>query len=790
MLRIGIKQRGARVQGRGARGRKNDFFQVPMLSVGTHLQYVSVSSYFMRTLSSSFILFFLLFFSATVFAQNIEPPQIVDVRVGIADRCKVGLWTPVEITLLGGSESLTGVVTVTVPDGDGIPSQVSTPPQKPCQVLPGRQTKVLLYVRFGRVTGSMDIQFIVNNRVAANKTLETSFQKDKDHFPDPLEGQSLIISIGQKTVDLDNLPGIREIPAEHRPVVAQLNDVAQLPTHWYGYEGVNAIIISTSDAEMYRKLRPESAQVAALDQWIRLGGRLVFCVGTQADEVLAKSSALNLFAPGKFEQMITLRNAGAFEIYCGSTVAVPQSSGGEKSTIRSPKLTDVQGVIEARDSDVPLIIRTPRGLGQIMFLAADLDQEPLAKWGDRSLFLAKLLDMPAIHTEAQSQNVSMSYYGYTDLSGQLRSSLDRFTGVQVIPFYIVALMIVFYILLIGPGDYLFLRKIAGRMYLTWFTFPIIVLIVSVASWAMVYYLKGNQLRINQTDLVDIDTTSGLVRGTTWFNIFSPRMQTFDLSLQAKQADGKADPKAESWIAWYGLPGSALGGMNPRGANPSLWPESYAFTSNLDAIQGVPIQVWSTKSFTGQWHSSTTLFPQADLTYEDQSLSGSITNTLDFPLDNCILAFDRWVYELGTVSPGQTVTIDQNLKRPELKTLLTGKKAIFGEKFSQEITPYDESATADTAYILRLMMFYNAVDGKSYTKLDNGYQSFVDMSDLLKTGQAILVGTASSTSADKSHGVALINDGNNMSDSMDKHSMMYRFVLPLKNPTASAEKASK
>ena len=69
---------------------------------------------------------------------GIKPPKIVGVRVGIADRYKAGLWTQVEVTLLGGSETLTGEVSVIVPDGDGVPGRVRRP-RKPCQVLPGRR---------------------------------------------------------------------------------------------------------------------------------------------------------------------------------------------------------------------------------------------------------------------------------------------------------------------------------------------------------------------------------------------------------------------------------------------------------------------------------------------------------------------------------------------------------------------------------------------------------------------------------------------------------------------------
>ncbi len=68
------------------------------------------------------------------------------------------------------------------------------------------------------------------------------------------------------------------------------------------------------------------------------------------------------------------------------------------------------------------------------------------------------------------------HYGYSDLAGQMRSALDRFTGVRQAPFWLVAGLIVAYILLIGPGDYFFLRKVVRRMEWTWLTFPSIVVL--------------------------------------------------------------------------------------------------------------------------------------------------------------------------------------------------------------------------------------------------------------------------------------------------------------------------
>ena len=90
-------------------------------------------------------------------------------------------------------------------------------------------------------------------------------------------------------------------------------------------------------------------------------------------------------------------------------------------------------------------------------------------------------------------------YGVTDLSTQLRAALEQFPGVKLIPFGWVAFFIFLYILLIGPGDYFFLKKVLKRMELTWITFPTIVLTVSLIAYYAAYVLKGNDLLVNKVD---------------------------------------------------------------------------------------------------------------------------------------------------------------------------------------------------------------------------------------------------------------------------------------------------
>ena len=74
---------------------------------------------------------------------------------------------------------------------------------------------------------------------------------------------------------------------------------------------------------------------------------------------------------------------------------IPPPKPGEKVELPTPRLADVQGKIEAREADLPLVIRKPQGLGQVVFVATDLDRGPIRDWSDRPLLVAAILDLPA-----------------------------------------------------------------------------------------------------------------------------------------------------------------------------------------------------------------------------------------------------------------------------------------------------------------------------------------------------------------------------------------------------------
>ncbi len=736
---------------------------------------------------------------AVAAAQEAERPEIVALRIGFEDRYKVGFWTPVDVTIRGGGKPLTGVVTLTAPDSDGVGARVGglASQSNACQVLPGAETTVRLYARFGQTDGEISVavcearrvgERLLAGRVLCKRKFRTGIEVHEDYVLAGMAStQPLFVTVGPASAGMEQASKafgqVEGGPAswDREAVAVTILDVGKLPTRWYGYEGVDALAVATSVPDVYRKLLPDGARIRAMDQWVRMGGKLLLFVGSQADEILAPDAPLARFAPGPLEEVLTLKSVAQLEAFAGGSRPVP-GMGGPQSGVRVARLGEVEGTVEVADGNVPMVVRRPYGLGQVVFVAVDLERPPFTRWPDRGLFLQKLLGVVPQEEKESSEGGAVMHYGYTDVSGQLRSALDRFQGVKMVSFWLVAGLILVYILLIGPGDYLFLRKVVGHMNWTWVTFPAIVLVVSVGAYALAYWLKGDKLRTNQVDVVDVDVANRQLRGTSWANLFSPRTETYNLSLQARLPDGRPAEDARALVSWMGLAGDGLGGMQPRAGGPQLWQRVYDFTPELDGLVGMPVQVWSSKSVTARWTATCDVWPEADLVREDQLPKGTITNTLPFSLRGCVLACGRWGYDLGTIRPGQTVVIDpMSRSRIELRTLLTGR-TIGGEDAPQHSgrrrRGYDRDSVS-LPEIVRTMMFFKALGGESYVGFLNRYQGFVDLSHLLESDRAILMAAGPrGTDRDKGAGALLLRDGEPMSRPEDQHLTMYRFVYPV------------
>lgn len=706
--------------------------------------------------------------------------RVSGLEIGLAGSYKVGYWTPVRMQVKGGREPIAVMVELVVPDGDGTPVRFVA--AQTVDVAVGEQATATVYAKFGSMSTPPTVRLVDSQgQVVAERTWPAGLGgvAGRDSAPLPATDE-LVLTLGSP-IELESDP--RAAVQTH---VAHLDDAAALPTRWYGYEGVDAVLITTGDPHAAESLEQHPAQAAALRQWVRLGGRLVICAGAAAPQVLAPSTPLATLVPGKFERTVPLRRTIPLEAYGDSTYRI--DTGGALR-ITAARLVEVEGNIEAsegtRAGDLPLVIRAASGLGEVVFVAVDLDRPPLAGWAGRPDMLNRLLSRSTKirDDEADEMLGAVTTLGYDDLSGQLRAALDQFDQVTLVPFWVIAALAVVYLVLIGPVDYWLVRRVLKRMEATWVTFTLIVILISLAAYGAAFWLKGRTLRVNQVELIDVDVAGGLVRGTYWASILSPRPDAYDLTLQPRANPIRSAPSEsdtatatapdqspEVLLSWMGLPGKALGGMNVGGGGLAVFERPYEIVPELGRMDQVPIQVWSTKGVTARWQAHGRLPLEAELREEaDQTLGGRIVNRLGFDLVDARLLYDRWAWPLGTLNDGQSVVVNEETSALMSKTLLTQQR-ILGQR--DLVTRYDPRSS-DVARITEIMMLHGMAGGSRYTQgLVNRYQGFCDLSDHLTLGRALLVARRTG------NGSHLLRDGRPLAKDATHAWTFYRFVLPV------------
>ncbi len=318
---------------------------------------------------------------------------------------------------------------------------------------------------------------------------------------------------------------------------------------------------------------------------------------------------------------------------------------------------------------------------------------------------------------------------------------------------------------------------------------------SVGVWFLARQGRENRVQVNQVDVVDIDAESRLIRGTTWFGLYSPRNAEYAIAATPQASAALAEPNAVQ-LSWFGLPGDGFGGMNFRRSEFELplFDIPYRAAPDLGSLARVPLAAWSSKCFTAGWTSSDVQEVQADLYVNaDRQLAGTIrlANNLPrqekagqeksgqgragqggiapFELTDCHLFYDRWAYGIPHFSTTNSIDVDR-LVQLTAETLLTQRKTVGGVDMT---SPYDR-AGLNRESILEIMMSYRAAGGRQYTGLWDRYQQFLDLSDLLALDRAILIGVGPSAAEIQVDGEPI------PSDAAARHLTFYRFVLPVRN----------
>jgi hypothetical protein len=330
-----------------------------------------------------------------------------------------------------------------------------------------------------------------------------------------------------------------------------------------------------------------------------------------------------------------------------------------------------------------------------------------------------------------------------------------------------------------------------RMELTWITFPVIVITVSLLAYYAAYVVKGSELRVNKVDIVDIDQTSGATRGSTWLNLFSPQNRDYNVSVVPLPLDREVPASVEPalpagtevMMSWFGDPRQGFGGMG-QGGRLGFTGGGYEYqpAGSASSLEGVRVQIWSTKCLTARWFGPSPAAVDATIRpVGPDSVEGTVSNKLDVPLNDALLAYSNQVYELGTIAPNATTRVDLSRNPRHLSGLLRDRL-----RNVRPTQPWNNQGFAINRPDLLLALMFSDTQSTSASgeeAMSNNPLHYLDLSGQLALGRPMLI-------ARLDRPASRLVLGNSPSTPKLDQTTLLRVILPLTNESAETEAPAK
>jgi hypothetical protein len=424
---------------------------------------------------------------------QVADPIVLQAQPLVGGRFAQGGWLAVSVSLRNDGPPVSGRIVATGSDG-----QVRRAVDLPA----GARKEVTLYVRPASYLRSLTVELQDNDgkRLASGEAKISVLES----------GLTQVAVVGDASGGLrTQLVGrSADLP---QPVATSAADLPERPEPLSGF---GAIVWAGDSSTL------TDAQVRALDRWVAGGGTLVVLGGPDWQ---ARTAAFrNLLPVTDLASLDRAPLASLASLSGGQTIP-----SGATATIASGTLRDgAIALARLADGGAPVVAATSHGAGRVAFVAADLAADPLRSWDGASLLLSRLIP---------DNRATLQFGGgapfQNDVASQIAGALTNIPALEVPPAELLLVVIVGYILLIGPISYIVLRR-RDRRDLAWVTAPLLVVVFSAGTYGIGWTLKGSQVIVNEIAIVRTTTDGGAASVQTYAGVFSPSRSSYDLTVHA------------------------------------------------------------------------------------------------------------------------------------------------------------------------------------------------------------------------------------------------------------------
>ncbi|MEN9936534.1 MAG: hypothetical protein RLZZ387_3113 [Chloroflexota bacterium] len=579
-------------------------------------------------------------------AQENAPTLRVEVEAGFGGAYHAGEWFPVMVTISNDGPDLRGTLELS------FPGQRNEQTFRRAIDLPRGSSKRFTLEVFSRL-------FARNGLVRVVVEREALFEQSVSLTP--IDPDRLLLGVVSSDPALLNSLASLQLPGTAGAEVRHITAGA-IPEHAATLRGLNALFLHDTDTA---QLTPTQRDALAL--WVSLGGQLVVSGGVAGEQT---ASGIPALLPVRLAGGVTQGSLAPLEQLAGQPLSIPPEAA----------LSSVQPLTgsELIPPGEPLAYRWRYGVGSVTFTSFDL--AALRGWPGETPLWGAVLEPLAAFVPGTAARVNQT---------SLLQNVLQLPALGLPSAGVLMAFLLGYILLIGPLNYLLLRRL-GRLEWAWLTIPLTVLVFSAGLYAVGFGGRGGSSQLSQVAVVQ--GAEGQPRGfaTAYVGLFSPRRASYTI----------------------GVPGGALV-SETRGFDELPGRDAVVLADDAGvSVPDVLVDIGSVRTLVAETPVDLPLGVQSALRDDGGALSGEIRYDGPAALEDAVLVRGVAFQELGTLSPGASQQINLStaarsfpwgVRLPEAG--LFNRKQLLSSLFSGESARLAGAATpngaidADGVYLL-------------------------------------------------------------------------------------------
>lgn len=542
----------------------------------------------------------------------------MDVQYGYDNTAKGGRYIPVEVVLKSsGTERFFGQIQVLSMESDYDVYRYDYP----VELEAGGETEISMDIPLGNSGDQLFVRLVdTDGELVLYRRIKLNINPD---IPE------LFIGVLSDTPEnLEYLNGIGVDYSALRTRTFQL-DETNFPEKEISLDQLDVILISN-----YRIRDLSPAQSQALIEWVRGGGTMILGTGARVDDTLGR------FAPELLSESYDPPEVR--EIDMGEDFGVDGPGG---SVLEIPCADFSMTGANIIFSDGPLSLVSSVTYAQGTIAAAAYDFVDIEEFCERNPSYIDALLTNVLGENKLAKLASESYSGNSDQYWSANDTINTGKVDRLPNVALYTIEIVIYIILIGPGVYVFLKERKLRRY---YRMGIVTLSL---LFTLLIYIMGSTTRFENefyTYARFIDTTEDSINEYTYLNMQTPNNKPFGVSLSSEYS---VKPITRSY---YDAPSERPGFTGAENAKIII---DYGEDATNISVQNAAAFEPKYFMLNRMQENEDMVGFTGELLVEDGKLKGSITNAFQAPVqDVTVILYDKMIL-LGDMEPGETCVID-------------------------------------------------------------------------------------------------------------------------------------